>query len=298
MNKIPISLNIDDFCPIVHVYYEHSDIKITKDGRELLPEVPLSFMEKFCALVEKYGVKGKLSVVPLPGCKNPYGEERVKPWMNLFHEKLEGKFSFCPEMITHHLTYDIDKGVYLDIDEETWSNMQNEKSLANYIQYALTLLKERGVKCTGVTSPWHFGSKVKDAYENAILEAFIKVYGKGDYWYFLETEPSGKPRTVIEKDGSRLFAISATIRDYLWQTIDNPKTDIKEVADFYITEDGKNGAVLDTINLGGHPVMLTHWQSLFSNGSETGLEILEEVLIRIKNNLSDKVEFMSYDEKL
>lgn len=301
--KVPISINIDDFAPVVHVYYEHyhRPDKKTKDGRDLLPTIPFSFMEKFCALVENYGAKGKLSVIPLPGCKNPYETEEAKRWMELLNKHIKGKFSFCPEMLTHHLAYDIDNDCFLDINEEDWSNLQGEQELTRYIEYSLRKLKERGVTPTGVTSPWHFGSKVIDNYRNAILNAFANVFGKGNYWFFLDTEPGGKAKVLLESNGSKLVAISATVSDFFWRSIDCPRCDqefINEMADNYITEDGTSGGIIDTLNLGGHPVILTHWQSLFSNGTECGLRALEVVLDRINKNLADRVEFASYDEKM
>ena len=63
-----------------------------------------------------------------------------------------------------------------------------------------------------------------------------------------------------------------------------------------ITADGKNGQLVRTLETGGYPVFLCHWQSLISNGLGTGLRILEEVGKRIQENLSDRVEWMRYDE--
>lgn len=67
MPKIPISLIIDDPAPRVFVFYEHSDTHKTKDGRPLLGEVPNQLLYDFCDVMEKYGLRGKFSVVPMPG---------------------------------------------------------------------------------------------------------------------------------------------------------------------------------------------------------------------------------------
>jgi hypothetical protein len=37
---------------------------------------------------------------------------------------------------------------------------------------------------------------------------------------------------------------------------------------------------------------MTHWQSLFSNGSETGLAVLDELGSRVSATLQDEVEWM------
>ena len=67
MKKIPISLIIDDPAPRVFVYYEHADNRFTRDGRPLLDNVPNSFLIDFCDVIERYGIRGKYSVVPVPG---------------------------------------------------------------------------------------------------------------------------------------------------------------------------------------------------------------------------------------
>ena len=303
-NKISISLNIDDAAPIVHVWYEHFDENpehMTSYGEKIKERIPNSFMEHFCGLVEKYDLRGKFSVVPLPGGKNPYDTPEGREWLKLLHEHLEGRFSFCPEMLTHHKAYDIENDCFLDLNEEQWAELQDTESMTKYIEYALRTLKSRGVTATGVTSPWHFGRKHEEIYREAISKAFYNVFGMKQAWYFLNPSETGFPELVLDKNGRRLYALSRTETDYMWDTLESGRTDgkyISETADKYITSDGKDGSLIRRLDAGGHPVIITHWQSLFSNGSETGLSILAEVAGRISEHLSDRVEFVSYDEKL
>ncbi|MBQ5791252.1 MAG: hypothetical protein IIW19_00905, partial [Clostridia bacterium] len=63
-----------------------------------------------------------------------------------------------------------------------------------------------------------------------------------------------------------------------------------------ITADGKSGDVVDVLETGGYPILISHWQSLMSNGLGTGLKIMEEVGRRIKLHLSDRVEWMSFEQ--
>ena len=69
MQKIPISLIIDDPAPVVSVYHAHSASRFTKDGRPILEFVPNSFLDTFCDIVQRHGIRGKFSVVPMPGNK-------------------------------------------------------------------------------------------------------------------------------------------------------------------------------------------------------------------------------------
>ena len=43
-------------------------------------------------------------------------------------------------------------------------------------------------------------------------------------------------------------------------------------------------------------VMMTHWQSLFSNGRRTGLKILNEVCRRVQGSLGDQVQWTHCSE--
>jgi hypothetical protein len=53
--------------------------------------------------------------------------------------------------------------------------------------------------------------------------------------------------------------------------------------------------VLET---GGYPILITHWQSLISNGRNVGFKVLEEVSKRISTHLLDRVEWLSFEEIL
>ena len=66
----------------------------------------------------------------------------------------------------------------------------------------------------------------------------------------------------------------------------------------YITEDGKGGDIIDVLESGGWPIMISHWQSMYTNGTSAGLRVIDIVGERIKKNLSDRVEWMSFGEIL
>ena len=68
----PISLIIDDSCPLVHVYACHRrDVHhrelVTPDGRPIQLWIPNEFLVRFCDIVERWGMAGKFSVVAMPG---------------------------------------------------------------------------------------------------------------------------------------------------------------------------------------------------------------------------------------
>jgi hypothetical protein len=102
----------------------------------------------------------------------------------------------------------------------------------------------------------------------------------------LETDDAGTRRSCV--------AVLATCGDSIWQTMDTPRTDatyLSEVADQYLTADGSAGRIRDLLAGGAEIVLCTHWQSLFSNGTMTGLGVLAEVVRRVRDTLGDAVRW-------
>ena len=96
-----------------------------------------------------------------------------------------------------------------------------------------------------------------------------------------------------------MVSVPATLTDHFWQTMDTTQTSpeyVSFIADRLISADGTTGEIMDVINGGGWPILIAHWQSLFSNGLGTGLKVLSLLGDRIGKNLSDKVEWMSFEE--
>ena len=69
MKKVPLALIIDDPAPFISVYAAHADTPFTKDGRPLAETYPIELLYAFCDVIEKRGMKGKFSVVPMPANK-------------------------------------------------------------------------------------------------------------------------------------------------------------------------------------------------------------------------------------
>ena len=309
--KIPISLMIDDPAPILSVYHSHHRTGFTDDGREVIRNIPNSFLFDFCDIVEKYGLKGKFSVVPMPGNAGDIinGIEGVdfdemKLWLDTVKKRIVPNFSICPEMLTHNEAIDLKTGKSTGIREYDWSNMQDRTTLTPYIEKALSVLKEAGFDVCGVWSPWFFADKVEAEYVPSISKAIYNVYGKKDAWYFLHYFPDDKnvkPWIAYEKDERRLVSIPITISDLLWETIHTTKNDedyINSVADLYITADGKQGRIIEVLNNESMPIILTHWQSLASNGLYTGLKVLDIVAQRVNEHLSDKIEWTKTEDMM
>ena len=307
--KTPISWIIDDPAPVISVYCEHSSKPTTADGRPHIPQYPNSMLFDFCDIIERNGIRGKFSVIPMPANKGDIingieGVERadLDEWLDCVKTRVMPAFSIGPEMLTHHKAVDLETGKALPMNERDWASTQSRETLIPYIAKAVSMLNEAGMHSIGVTSPWDFGIEVESEYEYSISYAVEQATGSKKAWFFLRglrDRPNAKPWVAREDDGRILVSIPATTRDYIWATIDTPRTDdeyVCEIADQLITADGKEGHILRVLETGGYPILITHWQSLMSNGLGTGLRVMDEVGRRIKEHLSDRVEWMSFEQ--
>ena len=311
MKKVPISLIIDDSSPVVSVYYHHHNPKTTKDGRPLLEHFPNSFLDTFCDIVQKYGVKGKFSVVPMPGNQGDIinglkgvDQTLVTQWLDTVKTRLVPNFTIGPEILSHNKAVDLTTGEALEMREDVWASSQDRTTLTPYIARALQLVNDAGFDAFGVTSPWALGIDVEAEYTAAISKAVYDVTGKKNAWFFLRGLrglPDAKPWVQLEEDGRTLVAIPATTHDAIWDSIDCPNPDdafIQRQADYLITADGKAGQIIRVLETNGWPVLVTHWQALVSNGLGTGLRIMEEICRRVETHLKDQVEWKSFAEIL
>ena len=303
---IPIAINIDDHTPFIHLFRYHVNPPYTSDGRLLTDTIPIEFFDRFCSVCEKHGISGKLSYVPAPACKGDvargidgFNGDELAEWKKMALERLGDKFSFGPEMISHHNAYNTSDGSWYDINEDNWSRMgQTTETLTPYITHALNILHDADIPATGVTSPWMFCETVEDEYRQAIALSMREVYGADRAWYFIHTREEW-PEKTEPIPGFKLYSVSATIDDSFWATLRTDKTDrefIESIADTYITSDGKQGSMIECIAKGLPIVFLAHWQCLFSNGLGTGLSVLELIASRVNEHLADKVQWMSFDE--
>lgn len=305
---------MDDSCPLVHVFAHHwRDVHhrplVTSDGREMPLWIPNGFLDRFCDVADRRGLAGKFSIVAAPAglgdvVRGIEGHDPAltREWLDTARRRLAARWDFCCEGLTHNLAVDLATGETLPESENAWSQRQTRETLTPYLVRQLSLLREAGVDATGVTSPWVFGIQVEDEYVAAIVAAQRSVYGRDSSWYFLHMlwdRPSARPWIAHRDARGTLVSIPALVNDFWWETIDSPRTDaafVSAVADRLLTADGRAGKVREVLDAGGWPIVLTHWQSLFSNGLESGLAVLDEFGRRVEATLGAEVEWRSFGE--
>lgn len=314
--KTPISLIIDDPAPYVnHLYYLRRFLNPNyPEYYEEFKTIPNEFLEDFITLIREQNIKGKFSVVPNPAGQGyidsgveGYPKEGVEWWIKRVREDITPLFDITPEMLTHTNAVDLKTGKLLPMHEQTWASSQTVEALTDYIAKALETLKNVGFETNGVTSPGAFGIDVESKYAKAVLNAVKRVYGVKLAWYFLKVDPRSQvvyPRLAyLDKyDGEAVVSIVSGNDDVIWETMtpENRRTWCRsralEYADYYITSDSRGGRLVELLNSGSYVVFHTHWNSLWSNGAEHGLEVMDEVFRRLNSLLKDRIMWMKLSE--
>jgi len=302
--RTPLSLIIDDSCPVINLGYywikQRHDWRLRHqpdsppsgwekhyDKLGLMSNtIPAAFAEQWGQWCGEQGVKGKFSMVPFPAGAGridqgfpgfPPGE--LKEWLRVTKEVIWKNFDLTPEMLTH--THIVDTKTWRLTEE--WEQREwvdpPEELLTDYIAAAMQLLKNVGIACEGVTSPGAFGKGKEAAYARAVLDAALRVNNNPRPFYFLWAKDDELPDVPIwHADKAKGIAIASIVgctSDWFGATgydVSNP--------DLFITKDLQGGR-LPTVLAKERPcVLLGHWPCFYVN-KQVGFKVLKEVKKRL-----------------
>jgi len=319
-NRAPVSLIIDDSTCLVNLAHygipQFGEIfpeQYKQDWRKLPREIPDSFVREFGEWSFENGIKGKYSVVPYPACTGwvnrfipGWTKRELSDSLDLIREVILPNWDIHPEMVSHTRVIDIKTGkpypeatpAYMENWE--WSQSKSADELASYQAYALTILKEAGLHCEGLTTPGGYGGRNQDNLAISTLEAVRDVFGAEIPHYFrdLFTE-KGKsvapqvlhPADLNGPDPKCVVSILGCTDDWLggWDGL-TPGS-----ADKFITGDLGSGRIVDVIESGEPAIMVCHWPGVYYNGEKVGFNILKEVVSRL-NMKYDHLIWMKLNE--
>ncbi len=334
-NSCPITLIIDDPTPCINpLYYfalqvpkSSTDYHYTKkDGKfyfdsdtrfnfPIAKEVDESFVHEFASWVKSTEVRGKFSLIPFPAGLGRvdkglggFPNERVEDFLETVRNVISPKFDICPELLTHTRALDLrTKKLRNGVSEHDWSQKQKSKNLTKYIGFAFEILKNAGLTPSGVTSPCNFGMFVEGNYVTAISDAGREILSSNLIWYFLDVDAQSlnvqhKIMRFDAENGSAIVSIIGSMNDPFWGS---QFTSLgfdewsKEKIDPILCSnvDGSiSGRISDLVNAGSYATIVTHWQSLYSNGSRLGLKSLTELVTRINSLLGEKILWLTCSE--
>lgn len=300
-----MSLIIDDGGPVDAMFY-------MRPGYETPLLVPSEFTRRVAETFERFNIRGKLTVLPMPSCLGRIDQslKRVPPdhlaeFVRLVRERIAPRFDITPEFLTHLRAYDQKTGEYQHVFEDVWISGAPFEEVVEYFVLAFTILKNVGLNATGITSPWDAGTDVEKKYAHALADAHWKVFAQKLTWYFLHGTYWGDPRqcSVEYEDPSRsqvVVSVPANFADLFW-SIDLPTREkqqqfIDDNIERVLSTDGRSGRIRQLLE-SGHPLtLLTHWQSLYSRGTGLGLDGLNTLLQRIQKVFGDRLEWVTCSE--
>jgi hypothetical protein len=307
--RVPIGLIIDDSTCLVNlnrfavpqfdVAFAGANATYQRDWRDWPLEIPDSFVRKFGEWCAANGVKGKYSIVPFPACVGRldrmlpgWTQRELNESLELVRNLMVPNWDIHPEMVTHTRVIDVKTGHPVPehslkfMENWEWTTGRSAEEIAEYMAYALQILKNVGLPCEGITTPGGFGNRALPQLSRATLQAVRAVYGAEIPHYFRHLydrgEESVAPRVEYASDLNTsdprcVVSIIACTGDWTGGWDNTPPGGV----DKFITADLKSGRMVDVIERGEPALMLAHWTGMHWNGQELGFKIFQEVVRRL-----------------
>ena len=305
--RVPVSLIIDDSTCLVNLAHfampQFAEVwpkskAYQKPWRKTPREIPDSFVRKFGEWCREHGVKGKYSIVPYPACVGwldrdlpGWSRKELLDSVDLVRTLLVPDWDIHPEMVSH--TWVIDTKTGRPYPERTarfmenweWTTGKSADQIADYMAYALRILKNVGLPCEGITTPGGFGNGALPELAQATLQACRDVYRAEIAHYFRHAytdRRSVAPRVEYAAgldgpDPRCVVSIIGCTDDWFggWDgmSLGSP--------DHLITKDLQSGRMVDVIQRGEPALIVCHWPGVYFEGKELGFQIFQESVRRL-----------------
>lgn len=309
LNRVPVGLIIDDSTCLVNLNrfalpqfnaaFGGANKTYLRNWREWPVEIPDAFVRKFGEWCAEQGVKGKYSIVPYPACVGRL-DRQVSGWtqrelndsIDLVRTVMMPNWDIHPEMVTHTRVIDIKTGhPYPDhslkfMENWEWTTGRSVDEIAEYMAYALRILKNIGLPCEGITTPGGFGNRALPQLAQATLQSVRDVFSAEIPHYFRHLYDKGEqsvaPRVeyasgLAGPDPRCAVSIIGCTGDWTggWDNTEPVGVDA------FITPDLQKGRMVEIIQRAEPALMLAHWTGIHWNGEERGFKIFQEVVRRL-----------------
>jgi hypothetical protein len=304
-DRVPVSLIIDDSTCLVNLahfciphFAEVFPDRYKQRWQDLPREIPDSFVREFGEWCGEHGVRGKYSIVPYPACVG-WVDRDIPGWskraldesLGLVRALMMPNWDIHPEMITHTWVIDTKTGrPYPERSDKfmenwRWTDGKSVDEIADYMTYALRILKNAGLSCEGITTPGGFGNRVLPELAQATLQSCRDVFKAEIPHYFrhLYTDDrSVAPRVEYASgletaDPRCVVSIIGCTGDWFggWDGLERGS-----VGQF-ITDDLKGGRLPQVIDRGEPAIMVCHWPGIYFNGEKVGFDIFKQIVHRL-----------------
>ena len=321
--RVPLSFIIDDSTCLVNLNrfaipqfaQAWKNERYHHDWQSMPLEIPDDFVREFGNWCGEHKVRGKYSIVPYPACVGRV-DRVLQGWTNrqlqasikLVQELMMPNWDIHPEMVTHTIVVDTRTGhPYRNPGPEQmenwrWADGKSVDQLAEYMTYALRILKNVGLPCEGITTPGGFANRVLPELSLATLQSVSDVFGSQVEipHYFRHVISSGDESVVprvenvsgLDGDDPRcVVSIIACTGDWTGGWDCSRRGDV----DKFITADLQSGRMVEVIERGEPAIMLCHWTGIYFNGEKVGLRVFQEAVRRIHKRFQ-QIEWLKLSE--
>lgn len=300
LDRVPLSLIIDDSAPLVNVNYfwirDHNAFRGRDQRWQDIPvATPERFTREWAEWCGEHGVKGKFSVIPCPAGLGRidedlplFGREQLTSWLDMCRRVIVPSFDITPEMLTHTWVLDLDTmrprapGLW---EQEEWAAFTEEDRVDAYIERACRILANVGLSPDGVTSPGGFGHRSEALYARCAEQAVRAVTGNPTPYYFHDiwehTNEIETPVWRIDRQaGTAVAEIVCCAGDQTgsWTGYGECRPD------YYVTADLRGGRLPAVIDAGGACILVSHWQGMYGlhDDDRRGFRTLQTVVERLR----------------
>jgi hypothetical protein len=304
-NRVPVSLIIDDSTCLVNLahfcipqFHEVFPEQYPQPWKNLPTEIPDAFVRRFGEWCGSRGIKGKFSLIPYPACVGwldrdlpGWSKQALDESLDLVRTLMMPNWDIHPEMISHTWVIDTKTGrPYPErsanfMENWGWSAHKSADQLADYMSYALGILKRVGIVCEGITTPGGFGTRALPELALGTLQSCRDVFRAEIPHYFRHSftgDESVAPRVEYAAgldgpDPKCVVSIIGCTGDWFggWDGL-TPGS-----VDQFITANLKQGRLPEVIARGEPAIMVCHWPGLYFNGNEVGFKIFQEIVRRL-----------------
>ena len=305
--KTPISLIIDDGSPVDPLFYE-------LPGYETPFLVPAGFTKRVADTFDRFDIRGKFTLIPMPSCLGRIDQslqrvpqDHLMDFLKIVRERIYPRFDITPEFLTHLSAYDLkNKNYQRHLFEDTWISQAPPEEIVEYFTLAFQILRNVGIEATGITSPWVSGIDVEKKYAKALGDAQWNLFKRKLTWYFLHAASDSEkpfPCSIEYKDQERgqfVVSVPSNAGDIFW-SMDIPAKQervkmINDGIDRLVSPDGKTGRIRQLMDSGYPVVIVSHWQSLYTQGTALGLEGFSSLAERIQKVFGPSLEWVTCSE--
>jgi hypothetical protein len=321
--RVPVGLIIDDSTCLVNLNrfampqfataWNYQNSSYQRSWRDWPVEIPDRFARQFGEWAAEHGLKGKFSIVPYPACVGRldrllpgWTDRELQASLELVRTVMMPNWDIHPEMVTHTRVIDTRTGhPYPDsspkfMENWDWTTGRSADEIADYLSYALRILKNVGLSCEGITTPGGFGNRARPQLAQATLQAVRDVFRAEIPHYFRDLFDQGSesvaPRVQYGSgldgpDPRCVVSIQGCTGDWTGGWDNTPPGGV----DKFITADLQQGRLVEIVQRGEPALMVAHWTGIYWNGQELGFKIFKEVVRRLHQRF-DQLLWMKLSE--